>query len=210
MALSKYLVRVVALTALIGGTATSLHAADIVTAPPGSSWYSEPTADFASRFEARFGVFAHGVGSVEQGTVALNGELVTPRVVNVSGPWAFLVPRFGLGGYVNLSGRTNVAYAAAVWTIPIFNRFFAEAFVGPAIHDGSFGPTATHAGLGCPVLFHAGASLGYRITNNFSVMGTFGHLSNGRELFGINCGTNQQPGGNQGLNQWGIRAGYTF
>ena len=41
-------------------------------------------------------------------------------------------------------------------------------------------------------------------------MGTFEHVSNGREAFGTNCGTNTLQGGNQGLNNYGARVGYTF
>jgi len=42
------------------------------------------------------------------------------------------------------------------------------------------------------------------------VLATFEHLSNGRGIFGINCGTNQGGGGNQGLNNYGISVGYAF
>ena len=167
--------------------------------------------DPANRFEARFGAFAHGVGSAEHNTVDLNGEFLTPRLFSPEGPWAFLVPRLGVGGLVNLNGRTNVAYAAAVWTIPVFERYFVEAFVGPAVHDGSLTATPTRAGLGCDVLFNAGASIGYRFNQNWSVMGTFDHLSNGKSLFGIDCGTNRAAtGSNQGLNNYGVRIGYSF
>jgi hypothetical protein len=48
------------------------------------------------------------------------------------------------------------------------------------------------------------ASFGVPINDDWTVLGTFKHLSNGRE-FGVNCGTNQaRPGGNQGLNNYGI------
>ena len=111
---------------------------------------------------------------------------------------------------VNVSGRTNTAYAGFLWTVPLIDRFFIEGFLGAAVHDGSLVPTATRAGLGCPVLFNSGASVGYRVSDNWSVMATFNHLSNGRELFGVNCGTNQRPGGNQGLNIYDVRIGYSF
>jgi lipid A 3-O-deacylase len=171
-----------------------------------------PVLDPANLFEARFGVFAHGVGSVEEGTVDLNGSIVTPRILpGVTGAWSFLVPRVHFGGAANLSDRTSFVYTGAVWTIPVWDRVFAEAYVGPAVHNGSLGPTSTLAGLGCPVLFHAGASLGYRFTERWSVMGTFEHLSNGKTLFGVNCGTNlAATGSNQGLNNYGVRVGYGF
>jgi lipid A 3-O-deacylase len=107
----------------------------------------------------------------------------------------------------NTSDRTSFAYTGALWTIPVWDRFFVEAFIGPAVHNGSLGPTATLSGLGCPVLFHAGGSVGYQLTPNLSVIGTFQHLSNGRTLFGVQCGTNLR---NQGLNDYGLRIGYSF
>jgi lipid A 3-O-deacylase len=171
------------------------------------------TVDPADRFEARFGVFSHGVGSVEEGTVDINGELVSPRLSfgAVTGPWAFLVPRLHVGASWNLSDRTSFAYTGLLWTIPVWDRFFVEGFVGPAVHNGSLTVTPQLAGLGCDVLFHAGASVGYRLTDQWSVIGTFEHLSNGKTLFGINCGTNVAPvGSNQGLNNYGVRVGYAF
>ncbi len=186
-------------------------AADVSVAGAGWPATSTAIADPANRFEARFGVFAHGVGSVEKNTVDLNGEFATPRLFHIDGPWGFLVPRIMAGGLVNLSGRTNVAYLGALWTIPVFDRWFVEGFVGPAIHDGSLLGTPTLSALGCPVLFNAGASIGYRLSAQWSIMGTFDHLSNGNRLFGVDCGTNQGPQGkNQGLNNYGIRLGYTF
>ena len=157
-------------------------------------------------------MFWHGLGSVEQDTVDLQVEMVSPRIIpGVTGFWSFLVPRVHFGGSGNLSNRTSFSYTGALWTIPIWDRFFTEAFVGPAFHNGSLFPTATLAGLGCPVLFHAGANLGYRFNERWSVMGTFEHLSNGKTLFGVNCGTNlAATGSNQGLNNYGVRVGYSF
>ena len=53
--------------------------------------------------------------------------------------------------------------------------------------------------LGCRVLFHHGVSIGYRLTDNWSVMGTFAHISNGTL-----CSRNV------GQNDYGVRLGYTF
>jgi hypothetical protein len=183
-----------------GGTS----AADLVAWPA--------STDPADRFEARLGAFAHGAGSVESGTADINGELVSPRIpLGVASPWNLLVPRLHLGGNANLDSRTSFAYTGFVWTFPTFDGFFLEGFVGPAVHNGSLTPTTTKAGLGCPVLFHAGASLGYRFDEHWSVMATFSHLSNGKTLFGIDCGTNQaSSGSNQGLNNYGARIAYTF
>jgi hypothetical protein len=199
------------LTALALATGAAC-AADIYAPAPASAWApATGLADPGDRWEARFGVFAHGVGSAEENTVDLNGEIATPRLpLGVTGFWRFLVPRVHVGGFANLSGRTSVLYTGFLWTLPLSERFFVEGFIGPAIHNGSLVPTATHAGLGCHTLFNAGGSIGYRFDQHWSVQATFDHLSNGRELFGINCGTNQVVGGNQGLNNYGIRLGYAF
>jgi Lipid A 3-O-deacylase (PagL) len=64
--------------------------------------------------------------------------------------------------------------------------------------------------LGCPLFFHAGVSIGVPITEHWSVLGSFEHLSNGKS-FGVNCGTNQsQVASNQGLNNYGLSVGYAF
>jgi hypothetical protein len=136
---------------------------------------------------------------------------VTPR-------WSFgfpdalsvFAPRLQLGGAVNLSGKTSFAYLDVLWTFPVGGGVFVEGFVGPSIHNGTMVPSLNHTGLGCPILFHAGASVGYRFNDRWSVLATFEHLSNGKGAFGIDCGTNQGEFGNQGLNNFGARVGYTF
>jgi len=164
--------------------------------------------------EARFGAFDHGVGSAERNTVDINGSIVTPRLnVGAPGYWAYLLPRFQLGGAVNLAGRISFAYADITLTLPITHWLFFEPFIGGAIHDGSLHGTPTLSALGCPELFHAGASFGVPITEHWSVLGTFEHLSNGKAIFGVDCGTNQGNQGrgyNQGLNNYGVSVGYAF
>jgi lipid A 3-O-deacylase len=187
-------------------TAASLPA--VVPAVPVSV-----VGDPGDQFEGRFGAFAAGIGSAEQGTVDLNASFLTPRLhLGLQGYWAYLLPRLQLGGAVNLDGRTSFGYADIALTLPIAWKFFFEPFLGGAIHNGSLTPTPTLSGLGCPVLFHAGASFGVAITEHWNVLGTFEHLSNGVGL-GINCGTNHGPTGNvinQGLNNYGVRIGYAF
>jgi hypothetical protein len=165
-----------------------------------------------SQFEARLGVFAAGIGSAEQGTLDLNGSFLTPRLdVGASGYSAYLLPRLQIGGAVNLSGRTSFAYVDAAFTLPITPWLFFEPFVGGAIHNGSLTATPLLSGLGCPLLFHAGVSFGVPITERWSVLGSFEHLSNGKGIFGTDCGTNQSPrGSNQGLNNYGLSVGYAF
>jgi lipid A 3-O-deacylase len=191
-----------------GPVATPTTPVDLPASTPGPG----------DQFEGRLGVFAHGVRSPEGHTVDINGSILTPRLnVGAPGYWANLLPRFQLGGAFNLEGRTSIAYADAVFTLPIIHWLFFEPFVGGAIHDGSLHGTPTLSALGCPALFHAGVSLGVPITEHWSVLATWEHLSNGETLFGVNCGTNEYHGGpdhlggyNQGLNNYGVSVGYAF
>ena len=58
--------------------------------------------------------------------------------------------------------------------------------------------------LGCRTLFHAGGSIGFVPIPKWSVIATFEHLSNGNSLFGTGCSQNQ------GLNNYGVKIGYSF
>jgi hypothetical protein len=169
---------------------------------------SEPPGN---QFEVRFGAFAAGIGSAEQRTADLNASFLSPRLnVNLSNYAAYLLPRFQLGGAVNLEGRTSFAYTGIALTLPVGERLFFEPFVGGAIHNGSLTPAPGFSALGCPLLFHAGFSFGLAITEHWNAFATFEHLSNGKG-FGVDCGTNQaSSGSNQGLNNYGLSVGYAF
>jgi hypothetical protein len=164
---------------------------------------------FRDRFEFRFGGGAHGVGSIESGTVDLNAELIFPQLHlfdwQADPSLAWLMPRINVGGMANLSGRTSYLYAGFLWTYEFTNRLFLEGFLGGAVHNGSInGDPANHmAALGCHQLFHVGTSLGYRVTSQWSMMFTFAHVSNGNAVLD-GCGRNQ------GLNEYLVRAGYSF
>jgi hypothetical protein len=196
---------VVALVSAFTLTAQS-HAADVGQAvvQPVPGFIALAPIDPANSFEARFGGFAHGIGSPESGTVDLNAEIVSPRLFNFPGAWSVLSPRIQMGVLGNLGGRTSAGYAGFLWTIPLFDRLFAEAFVGGAVHNGSQKGSPNMAALGCDPLFNVGGSLGYRFNERWSVMFTFDHMSNGMGIFGTNCGRNV------GLNNYGARIGYAF
>ena len=185
------------------------RAADVLMSPPSppaAAAVMVPDLYDPTRWEVRFGGFAHGVGSVEKGTWDLNGEIVVGSFFgpNPLGFWSPLIPRLHAGVNSNLSKRTSVVYAGFLWTVPITQRFFVEAFLDGAFHDGSLLGSATHVALGCEAQFHVGASVGYRFNPNWSLMFTFDHLSNGSGIGLSNCGRNK------GLNNYGARIGYTF
>jgi Lipid A 3-O-deacylase (PagL) len=198
------------LTVCISYLATLLTAKSANLTPPPPGAVAPVAGEIGTQLEARFGVFDHGVGSAERNTVDINGSIVTPRLkLGVSGYAAYFLPRFQLGGAANLAGRTSFGYSDVLFTLPITKWLFFEPFLGGATHDGGLAPTPTLVGLGCPLLFHAGASFGVPITEHWRVLGTFEHLSNGKPL-GVDCGTNQRPGANQGLNNYGVSVGYAF
>jgi len=159
-----------------------------------------------NRFEIRFGALAHGVGGWESGTIDLSADVVTPRLLAVPPVWwDFLVPRLRFGGAVNLDGRTSFAYADVLWSVPLAERWFVEGFVGPSVHNGKLaGEPGRFAQLGCSALFHAGGSIGFVPIPKWSVIATFEHLSNGNSLIGTGCSQNQ------GLNNYGVKIGYSF
>jgi len=160
---------------------------------------------FAEHYEFRLGGFAHGVGGVESGSVDVNAELIFPQLwPNIVAPsWNWLVPRPHIGVSVNTAGKTDYGFAGGLWSFNVTRRFFVETFVGGAVHDGTINGDPNRAALGSRVLFHVGGSVGYRLTDNWNVLFTFEHLSNG------NAALHAAPS-NQGLNEYGLRVGYLF
>jgi hypothetical protein len=163
-------------------------------------------------FQLRFGAFAHGVGGVEQGTYDLNPEVVSPQLPFGQGQWwSVLIPRAHLGGLINLEGRTSAVYAGALWTIPLPHRFFTELFLDGEKNDGYLDdPPPGRSGLGCRYLFHAGGSVGYKLSAHWSAMFTFDHQSNGHGIFETECDGLGADTHNPGINDYGLRVGYTF
>lgn len=158
---------------------------------------------FIDRWEARVGFFDHDLPGPEGKTFDLQGTIVTPRPRFAdAGAWNMVLPRAQIGGFYNLSGRTSAVFIDALWTIPVTDLLFAEIFVGPSVHDGRMHNTAMMAGLGCPVLVHAGASLGFHLTPQVSVMATYAHMSNAKAL--SNCPQNQ------GLDNIGLQIAHSF
>jgi hypothetical protein len=171
-------------------------------APAQSDWWPLLSSSLyhPERFELRGGVFAHALASPEAGSVDANLELVAPRFFVI--PWLpeYLTPRFHVGGIANFNGKTSYVYAGALWTFNLTQSWFVEGFFGGLIHNGNLDDNASDMnGLGCRWAFHSGGSIGYRLSDRWSVMGTFDHLSNG-----------QICTYNKGINDYGLRAAYSF
>ncbi len=152
--------------------------------------------------EVRGGVFYHGYGGPEAGLVDVNLELLSPRVVQPNlGYWDYLIPRLHLGGNINTGGRTSDGYLGLTWTTPQFYRVFGELTLGGSYNDGDirFVAAPGNAAVGCHLMFRESVSLGYQISEHWSVMATAEHISNNRF-----CNRNA------GITNFGGRLGYTF
>ncbi len=183
---------------LLTGLSFDVSAADL--ANPFA--YAPPAVARSLVSEIRGGVFAHGPGTRESGSVDINGELLFSKPFQPADPsMAFLVPRLHLGGTLNTAGDTSQLYAGFTWTYDITRSVFVEGSLGGALHNGETGrfPRFDRLSLGCSPLIRATGSLGYRLDANWSIMATVEHISNANTCHA-----------NQGLTNYGIRIGYTF
>lgn len=151
--------------------------------------------------EARIGVYDHNSNLTatrhETSDPDVNVELLfkSPSWLQ----WA-AKPRINIGANINTGNGTSIAYTGLVWDYNFTDAFFIEGGFGGAIHNGETSKeTPSKLNLGCRVMFHENASLGYRVTSNSSLMLTIDHMSNASL-----CSPNP------GLTGVGIRYGYTF
>jgi len=182
----------------LSGIATDVGAADLTTPLA----YAPPAVAHSLFSEVRGGVFAHGPGSRESGSIDINGELLFSKPILPTDPLiAFLIPRLHIGGTVNTAGDTSQVYAGLTWTYDVTREVFVEGSVGGAFHDGETGrfPRYDRVSLGCSPLIRATGSVGYRFSTNWSIMATVEHISNANTCHA-----------NQGLTNYGVRVGYTF
>ena len=114
---------------------------------------------------------------------------------------SYFVPRPHLGGTLNFHGDTSFVYAGLTWTLDVTQRIFFEASFGGAVSTTArAGPvTRWTAPPGCHAAFRESASLGYRLTENLSVMGTVEHSP-----------MRGSAADNRGLTNVGVRVGYSF
>ena len=190
---------IVAASWLIGPSAV---AADFGTAPGPSPLFGPgPTVPDPSWFEARLGAYAHDPFKNEKGSVDIGAELVFARLPIATAPgWEWLVPRPTIGIMANTAGKTSYGYVASTWTIDITRWFFIEPVVGAAIHDGELDTRdPTRDSMGCRVLWHVGGNVGVRLTDNWSVLASWRHISNSNLCHR-----------NNGVDGFGAQVGYRF
>ncbi|MGB3811195.1 MAG: acyloxyacyl hydrolase [Parvibaculum sp.] len=179
---SKLTLAAAAATALLGLSGTALAAE-----APGN--------------EFRIGIYDHNTNLFatrhETSNPDINAEFL------VSSPswlaWAGS-PRPHIGANINTGNGTSIAYTGLTWAYYFTDAFFIEGSFGGAIHNGETShQTASKLDLGCRVMFHENASLGYHVTANSSIMLTLDHMSSASL-----CSPNP------GLTDIGVRYGFTF
>lgn len=153
-------------------------------------------------FEARLGAYAHDPQSPEGGAADISVEFLFPKFANVSNPWLnMLIPRAHIGATGSFVGKTSILYSGVVWDFDLYRGFFIEGSFDGAANNGKVGATvpAGFNAMGCNATFHESGSLGYHVTQHWSVLATIEHSSNA-DL----CDRNR------GLTNVGGRIGYTF
>lgn len=193
--------RSLSLTALLLTACLPARAADLPTNhfQPAPVPVAQP---FFYDYEVRFGGLIHDYYSQEGGSVDLNGELLFPKLWHLqNGFWDQFIPHPDIGFTANFVGKTSNLYAGAAWNFDITQRLFFSVEFGPGVNNGRTGADVPmgHNAIGCNAWFHESASAGYRVTENWSVMGTIEHSSNA----GL-CDENR------GVTNYGVRLGYRF
>jgi hypothetical protein len=202
------LLRTTIIAAIAFHGASAACAADLNVEPfvsPSPADLPRLASDF---FEIRAGGFKHqpfGPKHALEGknSWSITGEVVLPTLFRAAGTSFFdtmFAPRIHAGAMVSAEGLTSYGYAGLTWTFDLTPQWFTEVSFGAGYSDGdTTGRHHERINVGCRLGFHETVSLGYRITDNWSVMATFAHLSNAALC---------PP--NDGVNELGVRASYRF
>jgi lipid A 3-O-deacylase len=185
----------------VGLVAIGTAAATAADLPYGQVTPPAPPPPSAWGWEVRFGGLVHDYESPESGSVDLNGEVLFPKIWHANGFWDQFIPHPDLGFTANFVGKTSNVYGGAAWNFDLTQRIFLSADFGLGLNNGKTGTVVPpgHSRIGCNWWFHESASLGYRLTDSWSIMGTIEHSSNA----GL-CVENR------GVTNYGVRLGYQF
>jgi hypothetical protein len=191
---------ILGLGSILAMAASVALAADVAPVAP----YYAPAQPMSLGAELRLGGSAQDPFSAEKGSGNVTGEILFPKPYAPADRfWAYFVPRPTAGFSANTGGRTSVAYIGATWTVDITQRIFVEGFFGGAAHNGSTGPREFAPpgfnALGCSPMFREAGTVGYRLTERWSVMATIEHISNAGLCVD-----------NRGLTNVGAKVGYSF
>jgi len=150
--------------------------------------------------EVRVGALVHDQGpftSNEEDGYDGNLELLFVSPHFLEAIWS---PRPHLGVSVNSDGDTSQAYFGLTWEWSFAGSWFAGFSFGGAVHDGETTTNKTdRKELGCHLLFRESVEGGYRFGGRHSVSLFLDHISNAKL-----CDANE------GLENWGLRYGYSF
>ncbi|WP_043747866.1 acyloxyacyl hydrolase [Methylobacterium nodulans] len=189
------------LAALAVAAGHPVQAADLAAPVPAPD-YHPPVQPLSIVSELRIGGSVQDPWSPESGSGNVTGEVLLAKPTLTPDPfWNQFIPRPTVGGSYNTAGRTSYAYLGATWTFDITERFFVEGFFGASFHNGATGrfvPPGFNA-LGCSPLFREAGSVGFRITEHWSVLATIEHQSNAGLCVA-----------NRGLTNVGGKIAYTF
>ncbi|MGY5804642.1 acyloxyacyl hydrolase [Rhizobium hainanense] len=155
--------------------------------------------------ELRFGAS----GSIQSGNEHESGVfpdvqvLFNPFGYNPTADWKDQLthPRIHVGTSIGTSGSATQVYGGLSWTLTHSNGIFTELGFGGTVHTGNLDDWREHGPmLGCRLLFHEYAGLGYNFDDHWNVMAQIAHSSH----------ANLCDGPNGGMTRAGIMVGYKF
>jgi hypothetical protein len=156
----------------------------------------------ADRFELQLGVMSYDTGIFTHKLydgVVINGEVLFPSPGFLS---AIGSPRPHLGfDYAAVDDPVHFIYGGLTWDAYLTDRLYVLASLGAGVTTADDLRTRDegHKALGCRVLFHLGAGLGFDLSEHTTVQLYADHFSNG----GL-CSPNN------GAEAAGVRFGYRF
>ncbi|MCJ9724443.1 acyloxyacyl hydrolase [Agrobacterium sp. SHOUNA12C] len=110
-------------------------------------------------------------------------------------------PRIHLGTSVGTAGSATQVYGGLSWTLTHSNGIFTEVGLGGTIHTGNLDDWTEHGPmLGCRLLFHEYAGLGYNFDSHWNMMAQIAHSSH----------ADLCDGPNGGMTRVGVLVGYKF
>lgn len=153
-------------------------------AQAGGLYKPKAKAPFLAPDELRLGIFLHNAEDFDddndESGIDINVELLLGRPnfqFRNSYLQHFLTPRPHIGGQVNTEGDTSQFYFGVTWDVDLTEDLFFETSFGGAVHDGPLDEAGVRS-FGCSLNFRESASLGYRVTENWSALLTIEHMSN--------------------------------
>ena len=155
----------------------------------------------SDRYEVRGGILSYDTGIFspkEYDGVVVNGEFLfkSPEFLDIIGS-----PRPYIGASIAaVDNGVHFGYAGLNWDVYLTNRFYLTGSVGGSFNTAkNLTSPVGYKALGCNVLFHLAAGVGFDVTNDLTVQLYADHFSNANL-----CSRNM------GQEAAGIRFGYRF